>query len=244
MNKYYHFTSYNCLDNIGYYGLVPQTGFRSKSIDDNRCAVFLAKGMDKAINMYSLLLTLYIQQSGENGLRLIQEYDNSINRLSKAINYGGSSEQMINSLNALKEKKEMIKQVYNCNNFTEYLGGEGCFLSVSGIDNIVLDNSQECFCDKTIPPSNISILVLQNKITNEIIDSREAVLSYFMSYYSPYDFALNPINEDSVSSINYLYKLRDDYNYTYFNENNYNLLEVPLELYNYKIKKIRPLIFN
>lgn len=234
MDKYYHFTSYNCLNSISYNGLVPQTGFRCKSVNDGRFGIFLAKGMDQVINMYSLLLSLYLEQSGENGLRLIQEYDNSINRIEKAINYGGSSEQMINSLNELKEKKEIINQVYNCKSFIEYLGGEGCFLSIYGVDNIVIDNPQECFCDRIVPPSNISVVFLQNKITNEMTDSREAVLSYFMSYLSLNDFAKNPLNEDSIQSISYLYKLREECNYLFFNKENFDLCEVPIGSYVYQ----------
>lgn len=78
MKKYYHFTSYENLEGINEYGLLPQNGNRTRSIGDNRCAIFLSQGIQNTILMYCNILNHYIIYSGNSGTKAIKYYKDKI----------------------------------------------------------------------------------------------------------------------------------------------------------------------
>lgn len=72
MTTYYHITNYKNLESICTHGLIPQCGIRTKSILDNRCAIFLSKGIINSILMYGNLLFHFNSYVGEKGLGAIE----------------------------------------------------------------------------------------------------------------------------------------------------------------------------
>lgn len=240
MNKYYHFTSYNNLDSISMYGLVPQNGDRCKSIDDERCAVFLSKGIDRAIIMYSSLYYYYIHNSGVNGLNIIEEFNKSNIRWKRTIESGINYDLACKMININNMALEKLKYFISCKSFSDYLGGDGCFLSVHDINNVVSKYPEDSICNEIIPPSNINVVVIRNKKTDDIIDSRDIVISYFMSNYNPDDLSKIVSDEAMIPHIYYLYQ--NNNNYMIYNNNNFYLQEIPINFYDYRNQKIKALI--
>ena len=58
MDKYYHFTSYDNLESISENGLIPQRGFRTITIGDEKNAVFLKKELKNVLKKYKIIVFL------------------------------------------------------------------------------------------------------------------------------------------------------------------------------------------
>ena len=148
-------------------GLIPQTGLRCNSIGDDSQGVFFSKGIDKSIVMYSLMLSFYEKYVGAEGDKIILENFNAINELKNSKDYIRFPEIANIDIKyhlSLIERANLIK---GCGNFINYLGGNGCFLSVNDLDGID-DNFPEncCYCH-IVPPSKINVVNIRNKFTNE-----------------------------------------------------------------------------
>ena len=225
-NKYYHFTSYNALNNIMIEGLKPQKGIRCQSIgDDDFEAVFFSKGMIGSIKMYAYMFRHYYKHIGFEG-------DNEINKSRKKID---EYEELSNKRRFYKEiyagdieyhksKIEKINLIRRFPTFNDYLGGYGCFLSIDKVDNISEEVPDNCCCVHTIPPTDINIIRIYNKLSSSYTNSREDVLAYFMNCV-PYEVALNSVDEDNKINIENLY--RSFYN-PYCNPMWCDLIEIPL----------------
>lgn len=229
MKKYYHFTSYENLESINEHGLIPQSGGRTRSIGDNRCAIFLSEGITNAILMYSSILWHYNRHSGNMGLESIEYYKERIeyyNDLAKTIPL---DEEYIAELEAMKKAIEWVKQIMSYKDFIEYMG-DGVYLSVENVEDINCTYPEDCYTTQSIPAERIKIIVLKNKKTGEIIDSRESVLAYFMSVTpikSIIDNTRNVITKKIIKDL-YQDKLED---ISYYNKKNFELEEVPISLY-------------
>lgn len=223
MGKYYHYTSFKNLDNIIQNGLIPQTGFRCYSIKDNNCKVFLSKGIDRSIEMYSLMLSYYEKFIGYEGDKMIQDNIIEIQELNRKF----PSYQIINKINECNSEIQRASMVRRCRNFDEYLGGNCCFLSVNGIEADGERSPDDCYYSEIISPRNINLVNIRDKNTNYYICDLKAVLSYFM-YLFPKEYMLKIVSDESIDSIIKLYKCRDESCYAYFNPDNYELEEIPL----------------
>ena len=239
MEKYYHITSYNNLESICMYGLVPQNGERCKSINDERCAVFLSKGMDKTIVMYASLYNYYYHNSGMIGLKKIDDYKKSIIRWEKSLDFGMSYNQTSDMINKYTKAIEEIKKMVTYKSFSDYLGGDGCILSISNMNNIISDYPEDSVCNNVIPPTNINVVVLRNKMTKEIIDSRDVVISYFMSKYDPRIVMKDIMDQDIKTNVGLYYQINT--NYMIYNKENYEIDEIPIDFYNYFYGKAKAL---
>ena len=229
MDKYYHFTSYENLESINEYGLVPQSGGRTRSIADNRCGVFLSQGILNAILMYSSILWHYNNHSGDLGLKSIEYYKDNIKQYDKLLQQFPLDEEYNMELNTMKKAIEWIKQIMSYKDFFEYMG-DGVYLSVSNIGVVNSNDERDCCITKNIPSEKINVVLLKNKKTGEIIDSRESVLAYFMSITpkkSIIDSTPNIVTKKIIEDL-YQEKLED---IKYYNINNFELEEVPISLY-------------
>jgi len=229
MKKYYHFTSYENLESINEYGLIPQSGGRTRSIGDNRCAVFLSKGIQNTILMYGSILWHYNRHSGDLGFKSIKFREEQLEQYNELLERFPLDEEYNMEFEAIKKSIEWIKQIMSYKNFYEYMG-DGVYLSVSNIGNINSIDERDCCITKNIPAEKIKVVLLKNKKTGEIIASRESVLAYFMS--------ITPINNLIDSTPNVITKkiIRDLYHdkledIKYYNRNNFELEEMPIYLY-------------
>ena len=227
MGKYYHFTSYNCLYGIKTNGLVPQTGFRCQSIGDDGCGVFLSKGIENSIIMYSLMLSFYNKYTGYEGDKLISENNTRIQELMQRANLCGYNKGIYDKLNCCYSKIESVNLIRNCGSFVNYLGGYGCFLSVDDVDNVDDRSPENCYCPDVIPPCKINVVNLRNKYTGEYTNFLGNVLLHFM-HLCPLEEIIKIIPDENKDGIYELYKSIESINY---NPNNFDLVEIPIDWY-------------
>ena len=226
MDKYYHFTSFNNLPSIMKCGLVPQTGFRCYSIQDNSYGVFLSKGIDKAIQMFAFMLSYYNKVTGIEGDKVIQECLKEIEEENKKNPYF----QNILNINECNYTINRINTIRACGSFDRYLGENMCYLSIEGITPNEESHPSNCRYDGRILPDKIKLVGLRNINTNECTYNLYSVLSYFMHIY-PMNAVLKSVSENNHNDIKKLYEYKNNN----FSLNNYELIEVPLiNSYNYQ----------
>ena len=238
MDKYYHFTSYDCIDSIKSNGLIPQNGFRCKSIGDSSCGVFFSKGMDQSIIMYALMLGFYEKYVGNEGDRIYQESLLEIQELENNEKCNIRKNMEIKRLNSIIERVKLVK---NCGSFTNYLSGDGCFLSVDNLNVDCCMFLSNCCCGYTIPPEKINVVGVVNRFTNIYTDLREAVLSYFM-YIFPIEDVLKLLPDENHSLIYRLYEYIFSLGCT-CNPYYYNLIETPISSYDCGYQNVKTLVY-
>lgn len=113
--------------------------------------------------------------------------------------------------------------------FFEYIN-EGVYLSISDIEDINTIDTKDCYTTKNIPPEKIKVILLKNRQTGELIDYREKVLTYFMSITPIENIIDNTNNVITLKNIKDLYKKKLE-DIKYYNKNNFNLEEIPINLY-------------
>lgn len=229
MDKYYHFTSYDNLDSIGKRGLVPQIGSRTRSIGDNRCAVFLSRGITNSILMYSSLLNHYNNYAGDRGKKALQRYGKEIKYYIKREQEVGLDDEDILEMEALQGAVTWIQQIMKYKDFSEYIG-DGVYLTVTDVYDVHLNDPKDCYVKSPVSPEKISIVELINLDTGQKIDSREAVLAYFMSITPVERITENLHNVVAIHDVTELYRNRANM-ISYYNINNFELVETPIDLY-------------
>lgn len=234
MEKYYHFTSYQNLESINEYGLIPKSGGRTRSIGDNRQAIFLSQGIINAILMYASILFHYERHSGDLGRNAIEYYKEKIEDYN-TISITSLTEEDIVEIKAIKKAIEWTKQIMQYKNFFEYLE-DGVYLSVSKVDDINKKDLKDCYTTTNISAENINIVVLKNKITGEIVDTRESILAYFMSITPINNVIGNTLNIITKKIIEDLYKNKLE-DIKYYNIDNFEMYEIPINSYMLNNKK-------
>lgn len=229
MEKYYHITSYENLESISKNGLVPNRGGRTRSIGDKRNAVFLSLGIQNAILMYSSLLYHYNSYTGDRGLNAIEFYKDKVKSYHELAKRIPLDDEDIAELEAISKAIEWIHQIMEYKDFFEYIG-DGVYLTISGITDITKINPQDCYTDQIISPEKIKVVLLKNKETGEIVDHREQILAYFMSLIPIESILDNIHNVVTIKIVKDLYdnKLND---IIYYNSDNFEIEEVPIDLY-------------
>ena len=240
MDKYYHFTTFNNLNNIITEGLIPQTGFRCKSIADDNCGVFLSKGIDKTIIMFALMFSYYNKYFGIEGDKVIAEEMNTISELEKYRNNAFFNQSVEDNIKKCESVIQRVRQVQSCSDFISYLGGIGCLLSINGLSGISDTVPENCCYHGIIPPNNINIVYLGNKYRYEIVNVLYPVLSYCMYLY-PIEEVIKNDKYDSKDSLYQLYKDRDSSCCTIYNLENYNMYEMPISYLNQNIQRVKTL---
>ena len=127
---------------------------------------------------------------------------------------------------------ETIKPLSRIKTFDDYLG-DGCYLSVNGIDGVLtrIGTYDDCYYEKIILPQEIKVVTIRNHNTNEVIDKREMVLTYFMSNYDPYDLLADEHDVIAIKTIIDLYNDRMAAINGIYNQNNYDIEEIPIKKY-------------
>lgn len=240
MDKLYHFTSFNKIASICVDGLLPTIGFRSMTIADSKCSVFLSMGMEQAIKMYASMLWRYDNNSGKKGEKKIKSCTSSLNNILHALELGGYDEFLESQKGVLESELIRLNLIGRCRNFNEYLGGDGCYLSVYGMEDDLKHDSENYWCDIPIPTNNINVVYLQNKITGERYFSRDDILSYFMSFFSPMQLAKG--DNETFKQVNHLYEYKNIYLHFDYLRNVYDLCEMPFN--EYVNDKVKTLIFD
>ena len=237
MEKYYHFTKYENLESILNKGLIPQVGDRSKSIGEQRVAVFLSKGIIPTLLMQYCLFINYTTYTNEQTVQIINNmYDIATKKL-KANGEHFNSTKEEQGYNLILMWKNLCDAFAKYKTFKEYIG-EGVFLCVEGIDKIKEDPSYggapDSWIEETIPPEKIRVVLLRDKTTGELKDSMDDIRNYFI--------AITPL-EEFLNTALPLYDKRDDLSNwwtMYYKENDeilqdykdkYELIEIPIEEY-------------
>ena len=238
MDKYYHFTNYKSLERIKIEGLKPQNGNRCKSIGDDRTGIFLSNGIDNVIAMYALILGYYNKYAGMEGYIEMQ------NKLLLIEQLRHKFERSI-AMKKLEPELERFNMIRESRDFNDYLGGDGCILSINGLnDSNLCQGAEDWWSINEISPNNISVLGLRHLYTNQYTDSREAVLSYFMSMYR-FEDILNLVPDDRKNNIyqlcDYIYRYLG---YIYCNPYWCYLVETPINCYNEDYIKVKALNNN
>lgn len=227
MDNYYHFTSYKNLESICRLGLIPKKGGRTRSIGDNRCGVFLSKGIQNAILMYSSILYHYNSHTGERGEKAIEYYTDRINQYNQNAKEIPLDEEDIAEMKAMNEAIEWIKQIMKYKDFFEYID-DGCYLTISRIDGITEIEPKDCYTNETISPEKIKVVTIKNKKTGKVIDSREKILAYFLSITPMESLIKSTPNVVTKKLITDLYdnKVKD---ISYYNSNNFEMEEISIK---------------
>lgn len=236
MNQYYHFTSYQNLESICQNGLIPQKGSRTMSIGDQRCGVFLSKGIPNTILMYDHFLFHYQSHSGKNGKKGISFFKERIKINQEWAKEIPPDENGIAEIEAMKKAIEWIKQIMKYQSFSEYIQ-DGCYLSVSGIQGLVEKYPEDCYTTETIPPKKIKVVTIKNKETGERIEDREKVLAYFMSMTPMESIIKGNPNVITRKTIQDLYADRAQ-DILFYNSDQFQLEEIPISDYVQKRKNL------
>lgn len=237
MGKYYHFTSYNNFYSIMEKGLIPNSGFRCKSIDDKSYGVFLSKGIDKSILMCALMLSYYEKYNIYEGQKTIDHCMNRIEYLKRRKEFECTNKAIDYEIDDLFRIIDRVNMIRKCETFDSYLGGPCFFLSVNDLEGIDEEIPENCRYDKIIPPHNINVVNIINKCTGEHINSLHPVLSYFMCLY-PVEEVFKITGDENRSGVLHLYQYISSLGYGYCNPYNYDLVEIPITNYNQKIKTL------
>ena len=238
MDKYYHFTNEKNFYSIMENGLIPQMGIRCQSIGDDRSGVFLSKGIIGTITMFASMLSFYEKYKGLAGDMLIEENSFEINKKLQQ-NFYGNDQMFDDKIIALNDEIQRVNLIRSYNTFHDYLGGAGCFLS---INSLIVDESypENCCYKDAISTSEINVINIKKKNTEEYIYLREPVLAYFMYQY-PFEMIINYVPTDYINSVRNLYMKRDIYAPLNYNPEEYELVEVPMDTYKKSNNEIKTL---
>jgi hypothetical protein len=210
-------------------GLVPSNGLRSYSIEDKSVGIFMSYGLDQVIKMYASLFNYYNKILGVDGSKTLESCYRDIKFIYEHCN--GDSE-------LLKEPNETIYRVnyiraLPC--FEAYLQGQTCILALDGVTPVSQRDLDDCFYDKTIHPSQISLVNIKDKYNNYYC-TMEYVLRYLMSKYPAQKYSYDK-QKEIINLYNY-------YLYHYpiiMNPSDYTLEEIPITYYDNRYQKTRSL---
>ena len=243
MLENYHVTENKYLESILTNGLVPQKGIRSKLIDDSQKAVFYSKGYKGVIAMFFMMIERYIEYRGSEGDIHINSYNIIKEMIEDRENDGRDvSEYLRSILNKELERIKIINIVRMCSNYKEFLG-DGVCLKLNNVPEEKTDLSGMTFYNSwtnhPIFPEDISVVVLKNQNTGEILSSKYDIINYFMSKVSLEEMKKVLYDDDMKESkreshllwqiMSSYYKDNKDYLETFFEK--YDIVEIPISSY-------------
>lgn len=252
VDKYYHFTKYEYLEHISEFGLVPQIGDRSFSVNDERKAVFLSKEKLSTILMFFAMKWFYESHKGTAGQELLDTAVSSIDYYNKLLERRQRTSNKISflrkNIEELKKNREAAirtkNQVENMNKYSSFeeYWGKGVYLSISNVSDVKYINADfhNCWVEEKINPEDINIVVLRHKETGEIIDNKDAIIDYFMATTTVNDLfteykRTTGINDDKYIAHSTMkefdkYYLEHEKEF-YILKNYYEIIEIPIKEY-------------
>ena len=258
MDKYYHFTKYEYLEQISESGLVPQRGERTISIYDEREAVYLSKEKLSTILMFFSMKWFYESRTGEGGKKSLATAISALEHIDKLLEKEQAKKHRIKflsrSIDELKKDREsavtlknQVENMQKYSSFEEYWGS-GVYLSVSGLSDVQHNgyDFNNCWVERPIKPENINVVMLKHKETGNLIDDKNQIIHYLMATTSPSDLFIEykntiGINDDKYSAHENMMEF-NNYYLEHAKEfetlkKEYELIEVPIKEYmktNYK----------
>ena len=171
MDKYYHSTKYEYLDDISELGLIPKIGERSASVDDDKQVVFFSKGEISAVLMFFAMRWFYESHKGEAGEELlasskaqIEYYDKLISKRQnkKSWFFAPNIEELKRNRDnaiAIKNRTENMKKYQS---FEEYWG-TGVYLCVDDVQGIKYNHPDihNCWVENSILPESFNVFVFK-----------------------------------------------------------------------------------
>ena len=229
MDKYYHFTSYYKLGSIMQFGLVPMQGLRWHTIGDGGNGVFVAKGIDKSIQMYASIRDFYLSRMGELGNELLAYYNKVVNTEPHSWKESCLKEEC-------KIEIERIEELRKYKSFEEYLEGPGVLLSVDGLSGIDDSVPNNCFWPHKISPYSINIIGIRSKTMSWYTYDVEAIFAYYMQAF-PKKKVLEGASKEEQGRIENFYNYVFSTNLRYYNPKDYEIFEQPLVVREYQMPK-------
>lgn len=253
MDKYYHTTKYEYLDDISELGLIPQIGERSTSVGDEKKAVFVSKNEISAVLMFFSMKWFY-ESHKNNEDELIATIESTILYYNKLIEkrknqrfglFRGNIEELEKRREDAVQSLSKAKIMCGYSSFEEYFG-EGVYLCINDLPNVKYNHPDihNCWVENAIIPEDINVVMLKNKETEELIDDKYKVINYFMAnipvevLFREYKETIG-IEDDRYTShdtltylLNYYSNNEEEFNLL---RSNYELVEMPIKEYiNYK----------
>ena len=187
--------------------------------------------------MLSLMYGFYSKYAGYVGYNEIIAKSFEIQNLQNQVNSTGllQFEKHIEIMHC-ESVINNISEIRKFGNFSNYLGGEGCILSVDGLEGIIERSPYDCFYKGIIPPSKIKVVNIMDECTKECFNDREKVLTYLTYLYS-LDKIIKNVPEKNINDVYLLYQYIHEFNFQYCNQSNYILKEIPISFYNYPKEK-------
>lgn len=252
MGKYYHFTKYEYLGQISEEGLVPQVGDISQSVEDSKKAVFVSKGEKSTILMYFGLRRFYYSKKGgvreesyDLAVQSIKYYDRMIEKREKLSKKIGFLKRSIAKLEENRKDaisaKRIIENMDKFSSFEEYYG-QGVYLSIDNVTDAKYNNLgfHNCWVERTIEPQDISVVLLRDKQTGELVDDKQRVIHYLMAKTPLSDLCNEYRSTVGIDDDRYeLYNVFKSYD-KYYSDNEeefkmlldtYDLIEMPIKEY-------------
>lgn len=186
MANNYHMTEDKYLESILVSGLTPQQGIRSNLIGDEKKAVFYSKGYEGVIAMFFMMLERYEEYIGSEGDIHISSYEMIKDMIESRKEEGRSvSDYLLERFDAEKQIVEMVNFVRGTSCYQEFLG-EGVCLKLGEVEDINEEGESfyNSWTNSVIPPSDLLVLVLEDRQTLEICSSKYDILDYFMGLVS------------------------------------------------------------
>lgn len=249
----YHMTENKYLESIFKEGLVPQQGIRSNLIGESKKAVFYSQGFEGVIAMFFMMIERFIEYCGSSGDIHIDAYNQFLKMADAKQKQGKEISQTLAS--AIENEKRIVETVYkvrNASNWQEFLG-DGVYLSITNI-NEEDSNSESTFYNSwttsIISPENISVVILNNQITGEVLTSKYDIVNCFISKVPLeqmqailYDTAA----KESKREKHLLWQIMSKYyteNRAYYESyfENYDIIEIPISSYLNKKENVNRIV--
>ncbi|MBQ6282937.1 MAG: hypothetical protein IJK66_05350 [Bacilli bacterium] len=250
MEKYYHTTKYEYLNDISELGLIPKIGERSQSVNDKKQVVFLSKGKISAVLMFFTMKWFYENNSGEKGYECLKTAEESVRYYDKLIAKKQNKKFSLfsRSIDELEKGREealdMLNQIKNMRRYPTFedYWGEGVYLSVDNVSNVKYNHPDlhNCWVEDKIAPEDINVVMLKNSETGEMIDDKREIINYFMANIPSEDLMAEYCNTIGINDDRYAVQdtMRKFIKYYSDNDNEfrtlkdkYELIEIPIKEY-------------
>ena len=186
MEKIFHLTEDKYLESILNNGLLPQQGIRSNLIEDSKRAVFYSQGYEGVIAMFFMMLERYDEyRSSEGDIHI--ESRNIIREMVEDRKAEGREvgQYLRDRLEAEERVVEVINYVRMTDTYKDFLG-EGVCLSLTNVDESdeVGQSFYNSWTNSSVDPRDISVVVLEDRSTGDLLSSKYDVVDYFMGLVS------------------------------------------------------------
>ncbi len=239
----YHLTENKFLPNILSVGLIPQQGKRSNLIGDHKKAIFYSKGYEGVIAMFFMMIERFVEYRGDYGDIHIDAYKAFMEMARKRQEQGLVINQTLeNAINREKRIIDVINAVRISEDWRSFLG-EGVCLRLDNVQEENVEASEFTFYNSwttlSVPPKDISVVVLRNRETGAQLTSKYNIIDYFVSK-TPLDSMRKLLYDtdakESKRESHLLWQIMS----RYYSDNedsirtfyrNYDIGEVPLAMY-------------